>query len=294
MTTYAVTSEVFTVATIVRVVVESAELGEWAPEAGTTLLRREGVVTVNLAEVFKGSVAETVGQTAAVPVVLRSSGATRLGDFYALWAPTQVETGSDLVAFVDAVGLPLASALDAAHCVRLTWSAPLVADLRLALGSAVRHLTSDQLLAESERAGNTAGAFFARYVWVAAREALRASTDRFDRLMHVAEDPATRREAREAYLVAAYEDITFTGEFPEVSRARLARAMLRAAADPALGELQGNLLGTYLPNLVTAPLPQPLLPADVLTSHGVEDSESLRDIATAASGLTAWLATGEA
>jgi hypothetical protein len=68
--------------------------------------------------------------------------------------------------------------------------------------------------------------------------------------MTIAEDPRTRPEARECYLVAAYEDATFTEAFSAEQEARLARALLRTALDPTAGELRTHILGTYLPNLI--------------------------------------------
>jgi len=216
-----------------------------------------------------------------------------------------LDPGASLVAFCDGATSSLAEALTDEHCQLLTLAGPVLGDLRLALELQRRHATADVLLTEAERRRAEAGALFARYVWVSAREALRASLVRFDRLMAVAEDARTRLAAQEAYLVSAYEDVTFTGEFTDGHRARLARAMLRSALDPRLGELRSQLLGTYLPNLVTAPLPNPLspdavFPSEVSDAHG-EDAGTLRDAvltelddpsdpATTSPALHAWLA----
>jgi hypothetical protein len=307
MTTYAVTSEIFTAALVVQVVVERADLGDPVVEPGTGLLRREGVVAVRLADVLKGRLAESVGDLVEVPVVVRRADGLRMRDTYGLWSLLPLDPGTRLVAFCDGRTRSLAAALTDEHCDRLTLSGPVLGDLRLALDLQRRHLPADRLLREAERHRGTGGALFARYVWVAAREALRASPERFDRLMTLAEHPGTRVEAQEAYLLSAYEDLTFTGEFPAAHRARLVRAMLRTALDPRVGELRGLLLQTYVPNLVTAPLPEPLSPGAVFDATAPDpdatnpDATTLRDRVqaeladprdpvTTSPRLTAWLA----
>jgi len=263
MTTYAVTSEVLDAATIVQVVVDDAALGAWTAEPGTGSERRTGTVTVRLADVLKGRITEPVGTSVTIDVVLRRTGGARLGDVEGAWSHVPTDPGARLVAFCDAGTRTLAVALTEEHCQRLIVSGPVLADLRLAIALQRRSPTADRLLAEAERQRGDGGAVFARYVWVAAREALRASLDRFDRLMTVAEDPATRVEAQETYLVSAYEDITFTAAYPAEHRARLARAMLASTLDPRLGELRATLLGVYVPNLLATAGPGPLTADDV-------------------------------
>ncbi|QTE31205.1 hypothetical protein [Pengzhenrongella sicca] len=262
MSDYAVTSEVLTAGLIVAVEVVRADLGAWEPEPGTTLQRRTGTLEVRVLEVLTGRLRAAAGEAVTLEVVERSSG-SRIGDYYGLWSHVPTLPGSRLVAICDAASTDLRVALTEEHCDQLVEAAGVLDDLRLTLRLHRRHLTADRLLAEAERERGTGGAAFARYVWVAAREALRASAERFDALMRIAEDPATRIEAQETYLVSAYEDLTFTGSFPAAHRARLARAMLRSALDPRLGELREHLLTTYVPNLVAVPQPEPLTPDDV-------------------------------
>ena len=299
MTTYAVTSEVLEAATIVQVVVDDAALGEWEPEPGTGFQRRTGTVTVRLADVLKGRITEPVGTSVTVDVVLRGTGSARLGDVEGVWSHVPTDAGARLVAFCDAGARSLALALTEEHCQRLIVSGPVLADLRLAIGLQRRSPTADRLLAEAERQRAAGGAVFARYVWVAAREALRASLDRFDRLMAVAEDPATRVEAQETYLVSAYEDITFTRAYPSEHRARLTRAMLASTLDPRLGELRSTLLGVYVPNLIATAGPGPLTADEVLGSEPAAapdlrdvlraELDDPRDPATTSLAVRAWL-----
>jgi hypothetical protein len=304
MTSYAVTSEVYDSALIVHILIETVDLGDPRPEPGTTWLRREGTVGVRLADVLKGSVSESVGDVVEVPAVVRVVDGFRMRDVWGLWSLLPLDPGASLVAFCDGTTSSLAQALTDEHCQLLTPAGPVLGDLRLARGLQRRHPTADMLLTEAERQRAEAGALFARYVWVSARTALRASLVRFDRLMAVAEDAGTRLAAQEAYLVAVYEDVTFTGEFTDGHRARLARAMMRSALDPRLGELRSRLLKTYLPNLVTAPLPNPLppeavFPSEVSDAQG-EEAAALRDAvltelndprdpATTSPALRAWL-----
>jgi hypothetical protein len=126
-------------------------------------------------------------------------------------------------------------------------------------------------------------------LWVNVRTALVASPDRFAALMRIAEDPATVTSAQEAYLSAAYEDATVTEEWPTGSRARLARAMMRAALHPADAELREPVLGVYLPNLLRAPAPEPLAAREVLGDRA-ELAEQVRS-APEAAHLRPWLDT---
>ena len=311
MTTYAVTSEVFTAATIVQVVVDDAALGDWVAEpepvpvpvpvpgtgtgSRTGAEIRTGTVTVRLADVLKGRIADPVGASVTVDVVLRRTGGARLGDVVGLWSHVPTDPGARLVAYCDAGTRSLAVALTDAHCVRLTESGPVLADLRTAVALQRRSPTADRLLTVAAEQRATGGAVLAQYVWVATREAVRASLDRFDRLMQVAEDPSTRVEAQEAYLVSAYEDVTFTDAYPPEHRSRLVRAMLRCALDPRLGALRAQLLGTYVPNLLASAAAGPVTAddvfggADTLRDQVRAELDDPRAPATTSPVLSAWL-----
>jgi hypothetical protein len=99
--------------------------------------------------------------------------------------------------------------------------------------------------------------------------------DRFNALMQIAEDPRTRTEAQEAYLLAAYEDATFTEELAKAQRARLARSMFRTALDEDSSELRELLLDTFIPNLIEAQAPEPLSASEVFGDEG-ELAEQVR------------------
>ena len=276
MTTYAVTSEVLEPGAILHVLVLDADLGEWAPES-ESVRRRTGTVTVRLVEVLVGRVTGEPGSDVTVDAVQRRPAGRRPVGFLGAWSHAPLDVGTTLVAFCDPEARTVAEALSTEHCTRLTLAGPILADLRLAAAARRRAPTADQLLETAERHRADAGALFARYVGVAAREALRTSIERFDRLMTLAEDEGTRIEAQEAYLVSAYEDLTFTGAFSEEHRARLARAMLRSALDPRLGRLRTQLLETYAPNLVTAPMPRALLPADTAPPELLDEVRTVLD-----------------
>lgn len=294
MSTYAVVSEVLDNPTIVQVVVEHAAWGPWEGAGG--IEQHTGTVTVRLADVLRGTLAETPGDVVAVPAVQRRHTGRRPVGGLGPWAAAPTDPGAALVAFADGAATTLPAALDEEHCRRIALSGPLVADLRLATG--LLGATAENLLAAAETHRGDAGALFATFVWVAAREALRDSLDRFDRLMTVAEDPSTRVEAQEAYLVAAHEDMTFTGTFSAAHRARLARAMLRSALDPRLGTRRRHLLSTYLPTLVGLEAEETLPVADVLGEdpelrEQVRDElDDPRDPVTTSPALRAWLREG--
>lgn len=288
-----VVSELLAAAVVVVVGVVAADL---APGQLTASGQSHGTVEVEVEEVVKGRLAVGTGDRVVVPVTVQRE--------IGLWSARTARPGVRLVAFCDGTSTDLRALLTSEHCMRLALADSALDDVHLARSVQRRSPTADRLLHEAEQRRATAGGVFARYLWVAAREALRTSADRFDRLMRVAEDRGTRVEAQEAYLVSAYEDLTFTGEFPDTHRARLARAMLRSALDPRLGELRGILLGTYLPNVLTAPLPAPLVPDDVFAAGpdlpaGADGAalrdqlraelDDRRDPATTSPALVAWL-----
>jgi hypothetical protein len=283
-----VRSEVLDAAVVVVLDVVAREVGDQSPALGA-----DGTGTVELAvvEVLKGRVAATSGDHVVVAVEVHGSGR---------WTTATTRPGSRLVAFCAGGSTDLRVLLGPDARPDLVEDDGVADDVRLVRTVQRRHPTADRLLQEAERQRAVGGAAFARYVWVSAREALRTSIDRFDRLMAIAEDAATRVAAQEAYLVSAYTDITFTDDFSTAHRARLARAMLRSALDPRLGELRGTLLGTYLPNLVSASLPEPLTPEAVfddadgtgLRAAAVVELDDPRDPATTSPALRDWLATG--
>ena len=283
-----VTSEVLAAAVIVVVEVVSADLGPDVRAGSTT---RHGPIEVEVEEVLKGRITAAPGERLGIEVDVRAD--------VGIWSARTARAGLRLVAFCDGGSTDLRVLLES-DLRALVAADDVLDDVRRVRSVQGRHLTADKLLLEAEQEREVAGATFARYVWVAAREALRTSAERFDRLMRVAEDDRTRVDAQEAYLLAAYEDITFTGEFPTAHRARLVRAMVASALDPRLGELRGLLLGTYVPNLVSAALPDPLAPDDVfgdaagaaLRAAVVTELDDPRDPATTSPALSAWLATG--
>lgn len=297
MTDWTVTSELLDAGLVVAVEVVDVRLGD-TEDDGSRVVRR-GTVTVRVVEVVKGRSLTPVGETADVDIEVRTSSGTRVpGGWFGIWSAVPLEPGVVLVAFCDAGSADLAVALTDEHCTQLVPDGPRLDDVRLAQAVQRRSPTVDRLLDEAWRRRGEAGPVFARYVWIAVREAVVADAARFGRLMDVATDGGTRADAQEQYLVCAYEDATFSSAFPAERRAALARGMAAAALDPRLGELREHLLSTYLPNLVGAPAPEPLTPAAVFA-----DDEHLRDVlaaevadpadpATSSPALSAWLREG--
>lgn len=293
----AVVSELLAAAVVVAVDVRAVDL---APDAGGVpgsapgLAVGTGTIDVELVEVVKGRVHAAPGEHVRVPVAVTSNAD--------LWA--SVHVGDRLVAFTGGGSTDLAVLLTPEHCTSLRpagggpggSAGGVLADVRLARAVQRRSPTVDRLLAEAHRRRGEGGAVFARYVWVAVRDAVRADAARFDMLMGTAEDPGTRLDAQQVYLVAAFEDMTFGADFPADRRARLVRAMLRVALDPRVGEWRAALLGTYVPTLVRAPLPTALVASDVFSPATADLRDAVRtelgdprDPATDSPGLLAWL-----
>ncbi|WP_020579054.1 hypothetical protein [Actinopolymorpha alba] len=289
MTTTPVISEVLQAGLIVHVRLVAENLSAWQPEdAGQ---RRTGTLTVEVVEILKGRLAVGPGASVEVQIVERGSAGGLVLDYYGIWAPVSTTPGTQLVGFCDGSSTDLADQLTDEHCTQLLPAAATVLDdLHLALGLNVGRLTADQLIDEASRLRARGGARFARYVWVNVRNAVLASTDRFDALMRIAEDPTTTTAAQEAYLMAAYEDATVTAEWPASSRARLARAMFRAALDPATPELRDPMLGTFVPNLIGAQAPEALSAQEVFADRA--DLEEQVRSATEAAHLRGWLGGG--
>lgn len=249
-----VVSDLLAAGLIVHVRIRSEEFGPWRDDDVPV---RTGTLRIEVVEILKGRLTAPAGATAEVAVVERGGDSAVL-DYYGIWSQVSTAAGTELVGFCDGATAELGSQLTDEHCSTLLPADSVLTDLHLAFGLLSRHLTVDQLLAEAGRLRSQAGARFARFVWVQVRDAVVASPERFDALMRIAEDPATRTEAQDAYLRAAYEDATVTESLTADQRARLARAMFRTALDPAQNELRDHLLTTFLPNLVTAPVPEPL------------------------------------
>lgn len=240
-----VISEYAAAGLVVRLRIEDERLPAWQGAVSRT-----GTLGVRVLETFKGAV--TASGVIEVPVVEHGGGGFVL-DSYGIWAQVPTAPGTELVAFCDGTSPDLAAQVSDEHCSYLVVADVVLADLRLVARS--RPLTVDQWLTEADRVRPDAGALFARFVWVQVRDAVVPSADRFNLLMRIAEDGRTRTEAQDAYLLAAYEDATVTGELPAPSRARLVRAMFRAAFDPGSSALRERLLETFVPNLLRAPSP---------------------------------------
>lgn len=294
MKTWTVTSELLEAGLIVAL--EVIDVGLSGPLSDGSEVVRSGTVTLRVREVVLGRSLPAAGETVELPIeVRRSAGSRRPGGWFGIWSSVPLEPGQVLVAFCDGESADLTEALTDEHCTQLVADRAVLEDVRLARSVQRRSPTVDRLLQTAWRLRGEAGPVFARYVWVSVRDAVLADQARFTRLMTIATDSQTRSDAEEQYLVAAYEDITFTAAFPDQRRSALAKAMATAGLDPGLGEPRQLLLGTYLPNLVNAPVPEPLDPAAVFA-----DDKTLRDAlvnevtdpsdpATSSPQLSAWL-----
>jgi|GEM_PF-4733097 len=289
MTETPVISEVVDAGLILHVRITSEQLDPWQPEDGG-MVRRSGRLGVVVVELLKGRLSETAGDPVELDIVERGSAGGRVADYYGIWAHVSTAPGTELVGFCDGASTELAEQLTDEHCGQLVAAATVLDDLHLALGLDVRRLTADQLIAEAGRLRSQGGALFARYVWVNVRNAVVASADRLAALMRIAEDPTTTTAAQEAYLVAAYEDATVTGSWPPELRARLTRAMFRAALDPATADLRDPMFGTFIPNLIAGGGPEPLSAPEVFGDR-VELAERVRS-APEAARLRDWLEGG--
>jgi hypothetical protein len=289
MTATPVISEVVVAALIIHLRVEEEHMGPWQPDPDSGLLRRQGTLRLRVVDVLKGRLDIAPGESQELRIMERGTGSARVQDYYGLWAHISTAPGSELVAFCDDATTDLAGQLTEEHCDQLVPARTVLDDLHLALGLQARHLTTAALLAEAGRRRAEGGPLFARWIWVTLRDALVASPARFEELMRIAEDPATRTDTQETYLRAAYEDATMTMDHTREQRARLARAMFRAALDPANEPLRDPLLATFIPNLVGAEVPEPLDAAAVFGDR----AELERQVRTAGVGgeLAAWLST---
>jgi hypothetical protein len=262
MTETPVVSEVLQAGLIVHIRVVAEDLSSWEAE-DVGYQRRDGTLTVQVMDVLKGRLDVASGATVDLPISERGSASGPVLDFYGIWAHVPTALGTELVAFCDGTGTDLGEQLTDEHCEQLVEAATVLEDLHLALGLDVRGSTADQLIEEADRLRARGGALFARYIWVNVRDAVVESADRFDALMRIAENPQTTTAAQETYLMAAYEDATFTESWSAELRARLARAMFRAALDPATPELRDPVLGTLVPNLIEAAVPETLSAQEV-------------------------------
>ena len=258
-----VVSEVVATALIVHVAIASERFGPWEPDEQTGLQRRTGALGIRVGEVLKGTLDEPAGAVVQLAATERGTASRRVSDYYGIWAHVSTAPGTELVAFCDGATTDVATQLTDEHCSQLLPADAVLSDLRAALGLQRRHLPAGELLAEAGRLRGECGPPFVRFVWVNVRNAVVSSADRFNELMRIAEDPATRTDAQDAYLLAGYEDATVTMEWPRAQRARLVRAMFRTALDPGGSALRDQLMGTYIPNLVGAQVPDRLSPAEV-------------------------------
>lgn len=297
MTSVAVLSEVLESEQILHIEVVSEELGDWLPVDGG-LAERYDTIGVRVLQILKGSLDASPGDIVELQVVERGTEDGPLLDYYGIWAHVSTTPGTELVAFCDGGSRDLREALTDEHCDELVPAEIVLADLQLAISLEDRGLAPDALLAEAARHRAEGGALLARYIWARTRDAVVGSADRFNALMQIAEDPQTLAEARETYLLSAYEDATLTDELPAPQRARLARSMFRTALEQGSGELRELLVGTFIPNLLEAQAPDPLSASDVFGDQPDLAEHVLADVAdpqTSAYGesLRSWLSTEE-
>lgn len=263
-----VRSEIVESELIFSFVIEGQSFERWIEESDGRS-RRSGRLTLRIETIYKGSSAQQADDPFVVQIEQRANPDGGVKGYYGLWSNAPTATGTRLIAFAEGAGSTMSETLSDDHCQRLARSGGIEDGVRLAMSLETGNASGPEILTQAGAAKGQTGAVFARFVWVRTHDWVAASLDAFNQLMMIAEDPETRLESRESYLIAAYEDATLTEGFFAEHEVRLARAMFRTALDPTVGELRTHLLGTYLPNLVGVET------AERLTRHAVFAGEPL-------------------
>ncbi len=295
MTETAVRSEILHAGLIFSFVIDGQSFDRWTPEPDTDLQRRSGRLQLRIEAVRKGSLDQQLDQPFELAIIQRGTADRTVWDYYGLWSHTPTATGVRLTAFCDGEVTDARAALTDEHCDLLVATDDVDADLTMGLDLERRNASADEVLAEASRVKHSCGDLFGRYVWARTVDLLTESSDAFTRLMTMVEDPETTSEGRECYLIAAYEDATFSEIFTVEQEARLVRAMFRAALAPGRGELRSQILNTYIPNLVDHE-PSSLTVADVFGTEAAllrsVREASVRSQDGWSDELRAWLAGG--
>jgi hypothetical protein len=242
---------------------------------GPTFEERIISLQLELEEVVKGRIKQRPGD-----IVRVEAKQVRLGMSWrpmpGVWSNVPVADGTRLVAFSRMEGDDAAVALTDPAAVQLILAGEALHDVHVVSNVARRGMNLRTLLAEATPVAGALGWLFADYLWAKYEAEAIANFADFNAIMEFMERPSLNRIAR-ATLLMSIPDSVLAPE-PQLTRHidRLAVAMFRLLALPEAAALHENIVGTYLPNLLSAREPTSRPASVVFKDYPQEQSRALR------------------
>jgi hypothetical protein len=272
---------------------ETAVFGAWirSPEGQRS---RTAKLQFTLLEVFKGHLIQKPGE--AFDLAVLQHGDAGFED-PGLWSHVKMAPGTELIAFTNGPSNDARLLLSDRYCIRLPEASGVLDDTRAAMLIENENLPPVKVLTLAATSANRFGDLFARYVWSRIKNFVLDSDQVLDSYLRLVENPHTRSDARDAYLMGLDEDLGLRSRPRRESEIMLAQSMFRLLLLPEAQPLYPVISGVLLPNLLRADAKAPkYTPAEILGPAKLDRAALLRVVSgltseeERAKKLVAWLA----
>lgn len=235
---------------ILLVKVIAAHSGEWVPSK-PGLKSRTVDLSLQITEVLRGR----LDPAPKAPVKVKTTPSDYASELMmqplpGVWSRIEVAPGTELVIFSHSGDPHVEHLLSEPSCLRVTPAEPILPGLRIAVRTEAEHLPLDRTLALAAPETARLDPTFAEFLWDRFGDATMTAQPDFDLLAAFAERKGLDASTRDALLTGAYNLIKLHHNVPPALSQRLALAMCRVLLMPEAADLHGNLIGTYLPNLL--------------------------------------------
>lgn len=256
--------------------VKTATEGPWTQRDDGTEDRVVSLALV-LDEVVKGHVTQRPGDTFTLDAKQVRMGEA-WGPMPGVWSPFPVAPGTPVIAFGRTSAEDAAAVFNDPGCAQLTSPAAASADIHLAAQIDAGGLDSAGAVAlATPRAANVQN-LFADYLWARYEASAMADVTRFEPIARFLEDAALNRVARATLVMALPTSVLAATPPSHVHVSRLAIAFFHLLGAPFARDLQDNLVGTYLPNLLDLANKDARTADQVFEDHPGEKARALQAV----------------
>jgi hypothetical protein len=228
--------------------VATATAGNWEP-ADEGMRRRQVQTDFVLERALKGDVGEPSGSHVSLTVNQFES----VGRVVAVpghWSGKGLNRDAEFVVFSRAATSHVAEALAESSVLRVIPAAEVLPDLDLALAAEAQQQPVGALINRARERVASLGPLFADYLNARLPEVLFADPASFDGIMGLVEDPRCPTSFKQVLLRNVFAKLVATGSAPQHFTSRLAITGFRLIGSDAPAPIPGQLIGTYLPNLL--------------------------------------------
>jgi hypothetical protein len=165
-----------------------------------------------------------------------------------VWSTVPIDPGKRLVVFGRSSSEDAAAAMSDSNCMLVVSAEEALTDIHLAAQADSNRLDLSALLALAKPAAASLDWLFADYLWARYETDAMSDITKFDQIATFVEDPRLGQVAKTTMVMALTTDVGMLEPPSHVDR--LVILLFRLLDAPEFMSQHGNLVGTYLPNLL--------------------------------------------